>query len=132
MAQTLDATNYGLGDQAMLTIDIDRRGGRAANGLLIAQVGLPPGFRLAEHALDEGAIGNTLRIEPAARGLTVYLEDIGYGRTGLSIPLVAARAVRSVVVPRSRVYFAYQPQIEAQAAPVPVYVKATLGKRTGG
>lgn len=132
MAQMLDATNYGLGDQAMLTIDIDRRGGRAANGLLIAQVGLPPGFRLAEHALDEGAIGNTLRIEPAARGLTVYLEDIGYGRTGLSIPLVAARAVRSVVVPRSRVYFAYQPQIEAQAAPVPVYVKATLGKRTGG
>ncbi len=51
---------------------------------------------------------------------------------GLSIPLVAARAVRSVVVPRSRVYFAYQPQIEAQAQPVPVYVKATLGKRTGG
>lgn len=132
MAQTLDATNYGLGDQAMLTIDIDRRGGRAANGLLIAQVGLPPGFRLAEHALDEGAIGRTLRIEPAARGLTVYLDDPGYGRTGLSIPLVAARAVRSVVVPRSRVYFAYQPQIEAQAAPVPVYVKATLGKRTGG
>jgi hypothetical protein len=132
MAQMLDAKSYGLGDQAMLTIDIDRRGGRAANGLLIAQVGLPPGFRLAEHALDEGAIGRTLRIEPAARGLTVYLDDPGYGRTGLSIPLVAARAVRSVVVPRSRVYFAYQPQIEAQAQPVPVYVKATLGKRTGG
>ena len=132
MTQRLDAKSYGLGDQAMLSVDIFRYGGRAVNGLLIAQVGLPPGFRLAERALDPGAIGSTLRIEPAARGLTLYLDDPTYGSASLSIPLVAARAVRSVVVPRSRVYFGYQPQIEAQAPPVPVYVRQLLGKRTGG
>jgi hypothetical protein len=130
--QSMDAPSYGLGDTAELTVDIDRYGGRAANGLLIAQIGLPPGFRTAPDAFESGVIGPTLRVEPAARGLTVYLDDPGMGRTTLTVPLVAARAVRRVVVPRSRVYFAYQPYIEAQAAPVPVFVKRLLGDRTGG
>lgn len=132
MTQRLDAKSYGLGDQATLTVEIDRAGARAPHGLLIAQVGLPPGFRLAPGAWEPGAMGPVHRVEPAARGLTLYLDDPGYGRTTLQVPLTAARAVRRVVVPRSRVYFAYQPSIEAQAPPVPVFVRRLLGDRTGG
>ena len=132
MDQRMDAASYGLGDQAMLSVDIGRSGGQAPQGLLIAQIGLPPGFHLAPNTFEDGVIGNVRRIEPAARGITVYLDDLGYGVLPLRIPLVAARAVRSVVVPRGRVYFPYQPSVEAQAAPVPVYVRALLGKRTAG
>ncbi|MCK6574995.1 MG2 domain-containing protein [Myxococcota bacterium] len=131
LQQAMDAPSYGLGDRAELTVDVDRYGGRAANGLLIAQIGLPPGFRTAPDAFERGVIGPALRVEPAARGLTVYLEDPTHGRTTFTVPLIASRAVRRVVVPRSRVYFAYQPYIEAQAAPVPVFVKRLLGDRTG-
>ncbi len=131
--QRLDATTYGLGDRASLGVHISRGGEGMERGVILAQIGLPPGFRPEDNVYDGLLDSRVHRVEPYARGLAIYMDDPGPGgEVRVHIPLVAARAVRKVLVPRSAVYFYYQPQVSAQAPPIPVMVKARLGKRTGG
>ncbi len=127
LSQGMDRAVYNLGDKATQQVTVWRDGTAGQRGMLLVQVGLPPGFQLAQGAIDSLQRGGVKRVEPYARGLAIYMEDpYRWGPTTISLPLTAARAVKKVQVPRSRVYFYYQPQIEAIAPPVPVLVKATL------
>jgi hypothetical protein len=65
------------------------------------------------------------RVELLPRGLALYLLDPGPSDYEYEFlyRITAARGVRKVTLPRSRAYFYYQPQIEAQAKPIPLIAK---------
>ncbi|MCB9740576.1 MAG: hypothetical protein H6747_15035 [Deltaproteobacteria bacterium] len=128
LRQRMDQARYGLGDTASLRVEVERSVTGAPRGMVVAQVGIPPGFQVGSLASLRASAPEIRRVEPSARGLAIYFYDPPPGRTfSFAVPLTAARAVRRVSVPRSRAYYYYEPQIEAQAAPVPITVIPRIG-----
>ncbi len=123
MQQWLDRSTVRLGEKVHLWLHAVRTDAGSSRGMMLVEVGLPPGFRLSDEAdrrLHEPPIA---RVEPAARGMLLYLEDFsGNSQLDLDLPLIADRAVRRVKVPRSRAWYYYQPEVEAFAAPLPILV----------
>lgn len=127
LRQTMDKAVYNLGDRALQRVWL-RQSTHGHNGMVLIQVGLPPGFRMPDGAIADLYRDGVRRVEPYARGLAVFVDgNLGYGTSELNIPLEAMRAVRKVQVPRSRAYYYYQPQVEAQAPPIAVQVTGKAG-----
>jgi hypothetical protein len=123
LAVSLNKTSYRLGDIGTVTATLSRQGGSSSRGMILVELGMPPGFRLTPDALGRLESYPVKRVEQRARGVVLYIEDPGYG-TNLTfqMPMVAVRGVKKVLYPRSRAYFYYQPWIESQAKPIQLNV----------
>jgi hypothetical protein len=114
---------FRLGDEGDLSVNLARTGGATSRGMILVEIGLPPGFRMTGNALAQLQSSGARRVEVLPRGVALYLDDPGAGaRLSFSVPLVATRGVRQVQTPPSRAYFYYQPWIESVTPPLPVAV----------
>ena len=119
----LDRTNFRLGDIGTATARLTRDGGSLTRGMILVELGLPPGFRLTSEAMSQLQTYPVKRVEQGARGVFLYLEDPGAGADlYFTMPMVAMRGVKKVLFPKSRAYFYYQPWIEALANPIQLNV----------
>jgi hypothetical protein len=119
----LDRTNFRLGDIGTATAHLIRDGGSLTRGMILVELGLPPGFRLTPEALSQLQTYPVKRVEQGARGVFLYLEDPGAGADlYFTMPMVAMRGVKKVLFPKSRAYFYYQPWIEALTNPIQLNV----------
>jgi hypothetical protein len=119
----IDKTAFRLGDIGTITGTLTRTGGSSTRGMILVELGLPPGFKMTPEAMGYLQQYPVKRVEPTARGVILYLDDPGAGTTlNFTMPIVASRGVKSVFLPRSRAYFYYQPWIESLVSPIKLTV----------
>ena len=113
-----DRRSVVVGDTVGVTATVTNTGPEAAS-VVMAELGVPPGFTLVPDALERAVSdGEIEKFTPAGRHVHVYLKEVPAGGSITVRYALLARHPLSVRTPASVVYAYYRPGIRAEAPPV--------------
>jgi CD109 antigen len=114
---TYDADHVEIDDIVNVTATVRYFGLEGTTGMMIVDVGVPTGFSPVEESLAALVDAKTVsRFEIAGRKVILYVDGLAPGEKRTFTFQVKARFPVRAVVPDSKAYLYYQPQIRAECA----------------
>ena len=110
-----DTSDVAVGDIVTVAVTVRYMGMAESSGMLLVDVGVPTGFRPVQDSLDalvEGGVAS--RIDVAGRKVIIYIDDLERdGELAFEFQVKAQFPVRAIV-PDSKAYSYYDPEIRAE------------------
>ena len=114
---TYDADHVEIDDIVNVTATVRYFGLEGASGMMIVDVGVPTGFSPVEESLTALVDAKKVsRFEIAGRKVILYVDGLAPGEKRTFTFQVKARFPVRAIVPDSKAYLYYQPQIRAECA----------------
>lgn len=116
LAVTYDANQVEVDNKVNVLVTVRYLGPDNTTGMMIVDVGVPTGFDLVQESLDRLLTSETAsRVEQAERKVIFYLEDLTAGESlNFTFEVIARWPVRAVI-PDSKAYLYYKPEVRAEA-----------------
>jgi len=112
-----DADNVEIDDIVNVTATVRYLGRPGSSGMMIVDVGVPTGFVPVQPSLEALVEAEKIsRFEIAGRKVILYLDGLSSGEERTFTFQVKARFPVRAVIPDSKAYLYYQPQIRAECA----------------
>jgi hypothetical protein len=112
---TYDASNVHVDDIVNVIAVVNYFGQAGESGMMIVDIGVPTGFSPVQESLDALIeTGIVSRVEVAGRKVILYIEGLTYGQQRTFTFQVRARFPVRALIPDSRAYLYYEPQIRAE------------------
>jgi len=110
-----DAAHVAVDDVVTVTVTVNYLGAADSSGMLLVDVGVPTGFAPVQDSLDALIEGGTAsRIEVAGRKVIIYIDDLDRGgELEFAFQVIARFPVRAVI-PDSKTYVYYTPDVRAE------------------
>jgi CD109 antigen len=114
---TYDANHVDIDDIVNVTAVVRYFGPLWDSGMMIVDVGVPTGFALVPESLDALVESGTVsKTEVAGRKVVLYVDGLTNGEQRAFTFLVKARFPVQAVIPDSKAYLYYEPEVRAEAA----------------
>jgi len=112
---TYDANSVHVDDIVNVNAVVNYFGQAGESGMMIVDIGVPTGFSPVQESLDSLIeAGIVSRVEVAGRKVILYIEGLTYGQLRTFTFQVKARFPVRALIPDSRAYLYYEPQIRAE------------------
>jgi hypothetical protein len=112
---TYDTNNVHVDDIVNVTVVVRYYGQAGESGMMIVDVGVPTGFSPVQESLDALIeAGFVSRVEVAGRKVILYVDGLTSGQQRTFTFQVKARFPVRAVIPDSRAYLYYEPDIRAE------------------
>ena len=114
---TYDANHVDVDDIVNVTAVVRYFGRPGTSGMMIVDVGVPTGFAPVQESLDALAeAGKISKVEVAGRKVIFYVDELTSGEQRTFTFQVKARFPVRAVIPDSKAYLYYEPNVRAEAA----------------
>ena len=122
-----DADHVEIDDIVNVTATVRYFGLEGTTGMMIVDVGVPTGFAPVQETLDALVDAKTVsRFEIAGRKVILYVDGLAPGEKRTFTFQVKARFPVRAIVPDSKAYLYYQPQIRAECAGTEITAGAAM------
>jgi CD109 antigen len=112
-----DANHVQVDDIVNVTAKVRYLGRLGSSGMMIVDVGVPTGFAPVSESLDAlVATHKVSRVEVAGRKVIFYIDDLATGQERILTFQVKARFPVRAVIPDSKAYLYYKPEVRAESA----------------
>ncbi len=134
-----DASHVDVDDIVNVTATVRYFGHAGESGMMIVDIGVPTGFAPVQQSLDDLVEAGTVsKVEVAGRKVILYVDGLTSGEQRSFTFAVIARFPVRAVIPDSKAYLYYEPQIRAEDAgesitagmPIPISIKDFEGFAT--
>ena len=110
-----DAANVEVDDIVNVNVTVRYLGIAQSSGMMIVDVGVPTGFAVVQSTLDDLIESKVVsRIEVAGRKVIFYVDELSGGQQRTFTFQVKARFPVKAVIPDSKAYLYYEPEIMAE------------------
>jgi CD109 antigen len=114
---TYDADHVAVDDIVNVTAVVRYFGRPGMSGMMIVDVGVPTGFAPVQESLDALVEAGTVsRVEVAGRKVIFYVDELESGEQRTFTFQVKARFPVRAIIPDSKAYLYYEPDVRAEAA----------------
>ena len=114
---TYDANNVEVDDIVNVTAIVRYFGLMGSTGMMIVDVGVPTGFAVVQETLDALVdAGKVSKVEVAGRKVIFYVDEMAPGEARTLNFQVKARFPVRAIIPDSKAYLYYDPDVRAEAA----------------
>jgi len=114
---TYDAKHVDVDDIVNVTAVVRYFGRPGSSGMMIVDVGVPTGFAPVQESLDALVEAGTVsKVEVAGRKVIFYVDELTSGEQRTLTFQVKARFPVRAVIPDSKAYLYYEPNVRAEAA----------------
>jgi CD109 antigen len=114
---TYDASHVAVDDIVNVTATVRYLGLPGSSGMMIVDVGVPTGFVAVQETLDALVEARLIsRVEVAGRKVIFYVDELTSGEERSFSFQVKARFPVRAVIPDSKAYLYYEPDVRAEAA----------------
>jgi CD109 antigen len=112
-----DANHVEVDDIVTVTATVRYFGREGSSGMMIVDVGVPTGFAPVRESLEPLVEDKTIsRFEVAGRKVILYVDDLTPGEERTFTFQVKARFPVRAIIPDSKAYLYYEPQVRAEDA----------------
>jgi CD109 antigen len=112
---TYDTNNVHVDDIVNVTVVVNYFGQAGESGMMIVDIGVPTGFSTVQESLDALIeAGLISRVEVAGRKVILYVDGLNSGQQRTFTFQVKARFPVRALIPDSRAYLYYDPDIRAE------------------
>jgi len=123
-----DANEVEVDDIVQVTVVVRYHGPAESSGMTIVDVGVPTGFCVVQESLDALVNANQVsKVELAGRKVIFYIDELAAGEERVLQFEVKARFPVRAVIPDSKAYLYYEPQVRVEAAGGPIVAGLKVG-----
>jgi CD109 antigen len=124
-----DADDVEVDDIVKVHVTVRYFGAAEQTGMMIVDVGVPTGFAVVQESLDALLDAKVVsRADIAGRKVIFYVDGLAGGEERTFIFEVKARYPVRAIIPDSKAYLYYEPQVRAENEGVDITVKAKAGQ----